>query len=456
MLARLSRLRRSLLAQVLVVMMAALVIVLVALVVLLLTFASLRAFPFALIDSGEPLVQLVALVEEVPEEVEPLVMDAFSSPVRRARLGTGFPPGAEPVPRLRARLLSGMSQAPTLAGRELRFRYLSPRRVLGHASESGADVVGLSALEVNIGLTDGRVLTVLFAPAALFAGRPLRLILLLFVAVVSIAAVSAVLIAQAFRPLSKLEQAAEGFGHAIDPEPVRESGAEEIRRVARALNRMQARVKALMAERARVVSAIAHDVRTGVTRIRLRLERLEGADVAAIERDLDQMRFLIDDMLTYARSEQPSSRREIIDLVEFVRAYVRHAPVGLTLEPGELGSGFAIAGDPSALTRALDNLTDNARRYAGGVSITMYRVRGGFEIQVLDRGPGIPDDQLDAVFEPFFRLEASRSRRTGGGGLGLGIARALIRAQGGDVRLENRDGGGLRAVIAFPRDAAIH
>ncbi|MCK5746241.1 MAG: ATP-binding protein, partial [Oricola sp.] len=108
-----------------------------------------------------------------------------------------------------------------------------------------------------------------------------------------------------------------------------------------------------------------------------------------------------------------------------------------------------------ALTRALNNLVDNARRYGGGARLECHVSDRGFEIRIEDNGEGIPEEQLESVFETFFRLEGSRSRETGGSGLGLGIARALIRAQGGDIVLSNRPGGGLRASIVFPASRRV-
>jgi signal transduction histidine kinase len=451
------RLRRSLFAQVVLTSLASLLGVLVLVFLLRQTAASRPFFPLGLAASAEPVAELVFLIEDVPVEVEPQVLATFGGPTRAATIRTDFPAGAIASRRLEQQLLRGRGEAvPLLDERAIRFRHHGPGSLLRQGPlVTEPRFRALTALEIAIALEDGRVLTALFSPAALVAGRPIRLLGLFIVMVFGVGTLSVLVMARTFRPLRRLERAADRVGIRAEPERIPETGAEEIRRVARAMNRMQERIGELLAERARMVAAIAHDVRTGLTRIRLRLDPPERIDTAALEADLDQMQRLIEDMLAYTRSEQPRAYRELIDLPAFLRIYAEQAPLDLRLDLPSAETRFTIAGDPSALTRALDNLIDNARRYGQQITLGAQPSRDGFTIRIQDDGPGLPLDALERVFEPFYRLEGSRSRRTGGSGLGLGIARTLIRAQGGDLTLANRTDGGLEAQIHFPSRAAI-
>lgn len=452
MIRELKPLRNSLFTQVLAVALSALFGLLVVMLIFVQTITMFRMAPFALADVAEPVSEMVLLAESVPEETKPQALAAFGGLTRAARLGTEFPGNAERRPKYHERLLSRSAKVNgVLADRDIRFRYLNRYNLPGASRRQEEGVSGaFAALEISVALEDGSVLSMAFSAAGLFASQQRSYLVLLLLTVVSIAAIIALLIGQTVRPLRALEAAAERFGDSIDPEPAPESGAEEIRRVARALNTMQQRVKGLMAERARMVSAVAHDIRTGLTRLRLRLDEAEKLDVDAMTRDLDQMQTLVEDMTVYARSERPAMQQELIELWAFMRSYAEDAPGELKTVDADSGEDFLIAADGLALTRALNNLVDNARRYGGSAQLSCHVTDKGFEIRIDDNGRGIPEEQLESVFEPFFRLEGSRSRDTGGSGLGLGIARALIRAQGGDILLANRQGGGLRASIVFP------
>lgn len=451
MIRQLKPFRNSLFTQVLAVALSALFGLLVVMLVLLQTIIAFRLSPFAITDVAVPVSEMVLLAESVPEETKPQALAAFGGATRSARLNAEFPENAEHHPKYLERLLERSEKvADILAYRDIRFRYLSAYRLTGNDFDEDGVSNAFAALEISVALDDGRVLSMAFSAASLISSRPRSYLVVLLLTVVSIAAVMALLIGQAVKPLREVEAAAQRFGASIDPEPAPESGAEEVRRVARALNAMQQRVKVLMAERARMVSAVAHDIRTGLTRLRLRLDEADSLDVAAMTRDLNQMETLVEDMTIYARSKQPAAQQELIELWSFMRSYAEDAPGGMKIDRAESEEDFLVAADSLALTRALNNLVDNARRYGGGGKVSCHVTDKGFEIRIDDSGRGIPEEQLESVFEPFFRLEGSRSRDTGGSGLGLGIARALIRAQGGDILLSNRQSGGLRASIVFP------
>ena len=295
------------------------------------------------------------------------------------------------------------------------------------------------------------MLQVWLAPSLLYTAPPFGIAVLLgLVALVTLIlglALSWVIL----RPIQALERDAELVGLAETAMPVTETGPRELRRLARALNRMRARLAGLIGEREQMMIAIAHDLRTSLTKIRLRTQDDQGSAVQQIEPDLAQMEHLLTDLMAYARAENPVTEHELIAICDLVSALAQSAPYEVTLEM-EAGCGqFLIAGSRVALTRMFENLLENARRYGAGlVLVRLRKTRAGLLVTIEDDGPGLPNDSLQRVFEPFVRGESSRSRATGGTGLGLGIARAIAHTHGAEITLENRDEGGLRASILFP------
>jgi signal transduction histidine kinase len=256
------------------------------------------------------------------------------------------------------------------------------------------------------------------------------------------------------RPLAALASAADRLAREGKGEPVPETGAPEMRRAAAAFNRMQARLTGLLAERTRMLGAIAHDVRTALTRLRLRLELIEDeTQRRKAEADLAAVDTMLAEALAYARDLAATEPLSEVDLASLVRSAVD--------DLADAGQNATLAapqrlvqpGRPVALRRAIDNLLHNAIAYGGAAEVSLEANGEGAVLRIADRGPGIPDDQKEAVFEPFFRIERSRSRSTGGSGLGLAVARAIIRAHGGELRLEDRAGGGLVAVATLPKIA---
>lgn len=269
-----------------------------------------------------------------------------------------------------------------------------------------------------------------------------------------LAAVVAVWLARKLtRPLAKLEAASAVIGEGGSPALLSETGPREVAALSRRFNAMAAQVRDLLASRTTLLAGVSHDLRTPLTRMRLALEILKGQPdpsmISRLEYDIEQMNQLIGNVLDLARGlahEKPVQ----INLPDYLaQLAVDHAtptnPVAVTCPPCE------ITAPRVALQRAIGNLLQNAHRYApGGVDLVVDMTEGRCRIGVLDRGPGIAPDQLEAVFEPFFRLDASRSPVTGGSGLGLAIVRELARVNGWKVTLQARDGGGLQAWIELP------
>ncbi|MGN6233502.1 MAG: sensor histidine kinase [Trinickia sp.] len=257
----------------------------------------------------------------------------------------------------------------------------------------------------------------------------------------------------AARPLAQLAQAAEGMTPTADGPRMKEDGPLEVARAAVAFNTMQDRIARHLKERLHILASISHDLQTPITRMRLRAESLEdGAEQRKILADLHEMEHLVREGVAYARSAHGGAEVPVrMDLKAFLEALVfdyedMGKPVALT---GSI-SGVAMV-RRQALRRVLGNLIDNAVKYGGSAEVSAWRdEHGAMCVAVCDRGPGIPDAQLDRVLEPFYRVEGSRNRDTGGAGLGLAIATQLTRAIGGGLRLANREGGGLAAVVTLP------
>lgn len=257
--------------------------------------------------------------------------------------------------------------------------------------------------------------------------------------------------ARVSRPLRSLASAARDFSPAADPQPIEERGPGDVRAVIAAHNLMRRRVTAMLDEKDQMLGAIGHDLRTPLAALRVRIESVEDdEDRARMADTIDEMNRTLDDILSLARLGRPSEPPTETDLSALIDAVVDDfRELGAPVEY-EDGQRLILRLRPSLMRRAVRNLIENAIKYGGGAEVTLSRVQGTVAIAVADRGPGIPADQIDAVFDPFTRLDPSRNRSTGGVGLGLTLARAIVREAGGDIALANRAGGGLVATITLP------
>jgi signal transduction histidine kinase len=257
------------------------------------------------------------------------------------------------------------------------------------------------------------------------------------------------------RPLSVLAGAAEDLGRNIDRPPLPERGANELVRASRALNVMQDRLKRYVETRMKVLAAMSHDLKTPITRMRLRAEMLDDVQIKGkFVKDLDDLQQMVGATLDYMRGlGEGSETVQPIDVVALISSLKEDAE--------EAGHTVTVSGDArspvmgraQALKRCLQNLIDNALAYGRRADITLHDGGGTVDIAIRDTGPGIPDDDIERVFEPFYRVEGSRNRNTGGSGLGLSIARNIAQAHGGTVRLRNLPHGGLEALLQLPRGA---
>jgi signal transduction histidine kinase len=254
--------------------------------------------------------------------------------------------------------------------------------------------------------------------------------------------------------LDRLARAADAIGRNPDARdvPLAEGAPNEIRRVIAAFNRMQARVREYLVERSRLLTAISHDLKTPITRLRLRAEMLQDGEIRArMLRDLDEMQTMVGTTLEFFRTTGDDAQRQPVDigaLIESICEDRREAGQAIGVRGTAQGPYRA---DPQALRRCLENLIENALRYGGGAEIELTDTPERLRIAVIDQGPGIPESELERVFEPFYRVDASRNMDSGGTGLGLSIARNIARWHGGDVTLTNAPGGGLVAALVLPR-----
>jgi len=288
-----------------------------------------------------------------------------------------------------------------------------------------------------------------FAPPPL--GAILSYLALVMLAVMPVAWLAVRL---ATLPLSRLAAAARALGANLNAPQVPEKGTTEVAGAARAFNAMQRAIQKNLDERTQILASISHDLKTPLTRLRLRVAQLGPTDPRErCEADIDAMNALVQEGLDYAASAQLREQRVPLDVNRLVEDMVERAgDMGQRVNAsGCLKAPFECA--PRALERSLQNLVDNAVKYGGGAQLVLNDGTDEIEIRVEDNGPGLPENLLEKAFDPFFRAEQSRSRETGGTGLGLSIARNLIRAHGGEIRLENRAAGGLAACITLPRVA---
>jgi len=250
-----------------------------------------------------------------------------------------------------------------------------------------------------------------------------------------------------------LTRAADRVGRGDYPEPVPETGPIEIRRATKAFNRMTARLKRFVEDRTRMLAAISHDLRTPITSLRLRAEFVEDPENRArIIETLDEMEQMVEAAMTFAREETANEETRKIDLTALVESAVEDlAETGRPITFIGEGDARVYPCRPLSIKRAFGNLVANALNFGDTVEVAVRDADdGGLWIEIADDGPGIPVEQREQVFEPFFRIEESRNRDTGGIGLGMAIARTAIRAHGGEIYLEESQKGGLLARIYLP------
>jgi signal transduction histidine kinase len=304
----------------------------------------------------------------------------------------------------------------------------------------------------QVRLNDGTLLTFDSRQPAATASWPYRLLASLAVLLAAVIAVSLVAVRWTTRPLKALAAAADELGRDINRPPMPEKGPVEVQRAARAFNSMQDRLGRYVRERAATLAAMSHDLKTPLNRLRLRAELLEDGEAKKkIAQDVDEMESMVYDALEFMRGGESAEKPQSIDLNALLGSLASDArdTCGTVTVEGRASTPYV--GRPQALKRCIGNLLDNALKYGGAASLLLEDTRDRLVIRIRDHGPGIPERELERVFEPFHRLEGSRSRDTGGTGLGLSIARQIAQLHGGTLKLQNVKEGGLEAVLSLPR-----
>jgi signal transduction histidine kinase len=279
-----------------------------------------------------------------------------------------------------------------------------------------------------------------------------RFLISLAVMAVTVIFISIWAVRRATEPLAIFGRAAEQLGRDVRSPPLPERGPGEVRKAVQAFNRMQDRIRRFVDDRLRMVAAISHDLRTPITRLRLRAEFIEDeVQQQKMLADLDEMESMISTTLAFAREDARNEPMESLDLVALLQRVCD--------DTTDAGSAVSFKGEgrvpchgrPIALRRAFANLIDNAVKYGESADVTVQTGQDAVVVRIEDRGPGIAVEDREKVFEAFYRLDRSRSRETGGTGLGLTVAQNIIRAHGGTIALSNRADGGLRVEATLPR-----
>ncbi|APG03218.1 hypothetical protein BJI69_04385 [Luteibacter rhizovicinus DSM 16549] len=254
-------------------------------------------------------------------------------------------------------------------------------------------------------------------------------------------------------PIRRFSEAAQRLGGDTSAPPVVREGPPEMRQAVDSFNAMQARINRLLQERTQMIAAIAHDLRTPLTRLTFRLDGLPSPLAEKVDADIQEMKTMISAALDFIRDRSLGVHRHRLDVRLLVESVVDDlADIGHDVTV-QAGTAITIEGDPVALRRAVINLVENGLKYGERVRLRLRSTGDGCVLEVDDDGPGIPDAMQQQVFEPFFRLEASRNRDTGGIGLGLATVRAIVLDHGGTVTLRNRKDSGLRVVVSLPATA---
>lgn len=413
-------------------------------------------------------VTLARLLTQYPSDQADTLVAAFGSRMTCARVEPAGP-GAEPTDLGRAeaelasrleRMLHGdYAGSPSVQLRRVDGDPCGARpprgaeRFAGPAAPSRPASAAYVA-ETRIPLRDGRALV--YTSVIDTPNIPAWVAVASFlVSSLAVGAVVAVAVHRQTRSLRDLAVAAERLGRGEDAPPLSDRGPAEIVAASRAFDTMRERLRRHMSERLRLLAAVSHDLRTPLTTLRL---KAEFVDDEAVRDDLvatiDELTAITEATLAFSRAEASREETRRIDLAELVGEVVSEFDLAGRDATLAAPSAVPFEGRPVALKRAIRNVVENALRYGGAARATLTDTPEAVVIVVEDDGPGLPNDRLEEAFQPFVRLEPSRSRDTGGIGLGLSIARGIVQSHGGTITLANREAGGLGVEIRLPRPNA--
>jgi len=416
-------------------------------------FLSINAHRNPLITAGR-IAAIAQMIDSVPHDDRPRVIASISGPLlhvvvrdtRDPELSNEASGNADLLRQLIMLALGDRASSVIVTTRAADDR--------GEAADAGPTTTDAmrAPLTIEMALSDGRWLRIVMLDHMLthnFAWWqvPAVLVLLFLLA----AALSVWTGRWLAKPISDFAIGAERLGVDIGAPALQETGSHELRTAIRAFNRMQARLQRFLADRTEMLAAISHDLKTPLTRLRLRAEFVGDEDQQRkMLADLDEMSAMIESALAFAREDGLQEPRMLVDLGALVVNVCDNAADAGGEVTCSAARGLDVTCRPSAVTRAVANLIDNAIKYGTVARAAVVREPGSVLITIDDDGPGIPADEHERVFAPFYRLERSRNRDGGGTGLGLAVARTIAREHGGDVTLANIPGGGLRVRMELP------
>lgn len=401
------------------------------------------------------------LLEQAPSDLHASILRAANSPLVRFDLSDepsvqhiDHSDGGLVEARIRALLDDRFSreirvELHQIQGQILPLPHLSPGMAEMHAAMMRGE---LSAVEMNlsIAIEGSRWLNV----GTRFERPPIQWP---FYAMLTFALSAAAILIVVFwfvltrllGPLRRLVRAADRLGRGEDVRELPEVGPSEVRNLTRTFNHMQDRLTRFVADRTRLLAALGHDLRSPLTALRVRAEMVDDEETRqSLVASVEEMQSMVEATLTFARGLTGSELPEVVNIRAFLEDLRKDMVVPFDLLGGDRSDTARLR--PHAIRRALRNVIENAVRYGGGATVRHAVVNDEVVLTIEDQGPGIPAAELERVFDPFYRLEQSRSLETGGHGLGLSIARTIVRAHGGEISLSNREGGGLRATIIIP------
>ncbi len=405
---------------------------------------------------GKRVVAIATLLDSTPQHQQTPLIQTLNNPLLQIQQQAEAPnqrkrPDDRSLERLRSQLTQARNKPFVVQLRTSKFgNFNAARNRSGYQSKLWPSYQQLViALENSAG--EWWVFTTPYDMRFSRPGRALFLLLLVTGIVVWLLSVWAA--RRVTAPILKFAAAADRLGMDVNAPPLAESGAKELRQAAEAFNQMQTRLQRLIADRTFMLAAISHDLKTVLTRLRLRTEFIEDAtQQQKAEADLTQMEAMLTSTLVFAKEDSTPEERTQLDLASLLQSICDDLSDAGSLAQYHGPDRLNLLGQPIALRRAFTNLIENAVLYGQEATVKLDKEAGELKVAIADRGPGIPEELQEKVFQPFFRLEPSRNRETGGTGLGLAVAQTAIRRHGGEIQFSPRDGGGLVVEVTFPVD----
>jgi signal transduction histidine kinase len=394
---------------------------------------------------------IIRAVASTPQSERPRIVAAITQPDLQVAIGPTTPAGApgstdEMIERLRQYIEMQLEGFPDTI--HVRAGLLSDSNG-GSATDAGSELRSGGTISIEADLQDGQRITFTARNFSPYAGYGLFLFL---GAVVFVAVLVSILTAHRLAaPISDFAAAADRLGVDLTAPPLAERGPRELRATIRIVNRMQQRLQRFLQDRTQMLAAISHDLRAPLARLRLRIELVADREQQRkMFDDLEAMNTMIDSTLAFARDEARQEPRSLVDLGILVGDVCED----MSDAGGEVSydsrRGTDISCRPTMIRRAVANLVDNAVKYGGCARVQIIRKIDSVIIVVDDDGPGVPPEEQEEVFTPFYRRDPARDPAKAGVGLGLSIARTVAREHGGDVTIQNRESGGLSARIELP------